>query len=183
MLITLVGFSAYGQHSGPRLGIKIGTALSEVHVRSADPAYSPEGQMKLGILFGGFANILNGNKVIFQPALLYVKKGWRDDYGYGGYNQPLNYIEVPLNILIKVKPAPRYFYLGTGLSPAFNVTGYGTAGVKTFDLGINALAGYVWPLGFSINFGYTYGLLNANKSASTSKIKNRYLAITAAYEF
>ena len=94
-----------------------------------------------------------------------------------------NYFELPLNVLYKLPSNNSKYYLGGGLSPAIKTKDYYYGGLtKEFDLGINLSAAFKVPIGFSINLNYTYGLLNVS-GFGTSEIKNRYLGLTAGYEF
>ena len=77
------------------------------------------------------------------------------------------------------------YFWGGGLSPAIVLNRYlNGSEIKSFDLGINVLAGYQFPMGFSINLGYTYGLLNLSSNKSyISKIQNKYFSLTTSFEF
>jgi len=100
-----------------------------------------------------------------------------------GYNRN-HYLEIPLNIHYKAQTKRGIFLSGGGVSPAFILNNYYGNQIKQFDLGINILTSYLWPMGFSINLGYTYGLLNLSSNKSyISKIQNKYFSLTAGYEF
>lgn len=183
LLILLFGCPSFGQDKNTGLGIKVGAGLSMPNIDYVNTV-SPTGQReKFGLILGGFVNIAWKKNMIIQPGLQYVSKGWREGYT-NGYYESMNYFEIPINLLFKLKERKQYFYIGAGLSPAFSPTSANRTGIKSFDLGINALAGYVMPIGFSVNLGYTHGLLNAaaDKYCITN-IRNSYFALTTGYEF
>ena len=168
-------------------GIKTGAAFAKSKMDYVSNGSSPNIKMKADIMGGVFVNIYLNKNISLQPALLYVPKGGRESI-YSGEYYPLRYtyIETPLNIVYKTKASSGTFYFGGGLSPAFRIKSYlfGNDDVKDFDVGINVLAGYMVPLGFSINHNYTYGLLNLSIDKNyASKIQNRFVGVTAGYEF
>jgi hypothetical protein len=184
-ILLFLSINVYAQHLKVKAGIKAGLALAKSKPDYGDSYPSPETKMKFGMLAGGFLTIYLRDNFLFQPGVQYIRKGYKSDDGTGHfYRQSYNYFEVPLNILFKPghkKDSP--YFLGAGLSPAFSANRY-YAGIKKFDLGVNVLATYVFPIGFSISLGYTHGILNvaANNTNSNSD-HNRNLFATVGYEF
>jgi hypothetical protein len=185
VILILAGVCAYSQPGNKlKYGIKLGLAFANTKLDYTD--VSPKIKAKTGFTAGGFVDLPISKSTIFQAALLYVRKGGKEAE-VNGYTYPFNYnyLEIPLNILYKSKAGNGNYFLGGGFSPAFHLNSayYGNA-IKGFDLGINLLASYQTAIGFSINLGYTYGLLNAaGKNDYITKIQNRYFSITAGYEF
>ena len=183
LLILLFSYPSFGQDTKAGWGIKIGAGLSKPNIDYVNTVSPTVEREKFGIILGGFVNITGKKNMIIQPGVQYVRKGWKEGYT-NGYQESMNYFEIPINLLFKLKERKQHFYIGAGLSPAFSATSAYRTGIKSFDLGINALAGYVLPIGFSVNLGYTHGLLNATADKNyITNIRNRYFALTAGYEF
>jgi hypothetical protein len=185
-ILIFLSLNVYGQHVKVKGGIKGGFTLAKSKLDYAGSYPSQDTKMKVGLLGGGFLNISLKDNLLFQPGLQYVRKGLKMDPGYGDhfYNRTFNYFEVPLNLLFnagKNKKSP--YFLGTGVSPAFNANRYNGSGLKKFDLGVNLLAEYIFPIGFSINLGYTHGILNVGNTDYGQSIHNRNFSATAGYEF
>jgi hypothetical protein len=165
-----------------KFGFKAGLAFSSSQIEYQANIPTETSGTKTSLLLGIFLNIPVNKSLFFQPAVFFLSKGIKNQYGDNfGYN----YFEVPLNILYKSPAKNGMFFMGGGLSPAFKVSEYynGNA-LKKFDLGLNVLAGYQSPIGFSINLGYTYGLLNVSTNKEEVKnFKNRYFSVSAGYEF
>jgi hypothetical protein len=173
-----------------RFGIRLGISVAKTHLRY-DPVFYPDSDEKgarVGIIGGGLVAIRLNKKVVFQPELLLVGKGVKEiRLGYD-YNNRVTYIEMPLYLLFKPEGAKGSFFIGGGPAPSFfigeNIFYSGYNYFNKFDLGLNVLAGYELPLGFSLNLQYTHGLLNVSKNESTLPIvKNRCFGLTAGYLF
>ncbi len=181
-----------------KFGIKAGITLSNCQVKynpAPDPAPAKP-MTKSGAAFGVFIRMPLGKKTSFQPELLMIAKGMKEKDQYGSsywYKTRITYLELPLNILYKPVTPKGSFFIGGGPTPAFyignNVFYYGEKAFKTFDLGINILAGYEIPIGFSINLHYTHGLSNigkekdANGTLYSVNQKNRCFGIMIGYTF
>ena len=184
-IILLIVINSYGQtESKLKFGIKTGLAFASIK-RDYNNT-SSKIKTKTGFTAGGFLDVTLNKNLVFQPALLYVRKGGNEFSGYG-YSIPfnLNYLELPLNILYQSSGVNGVYFLGGGLSPALHLnSAYDGNEVKDFDIGISLLAGYKVPIGFSVNLGYTHGLTNVTSDKEIIKtIRNRYFSITAGYEF
>lgn len=186
-ILLLLTMNAYRQQASTiKFGIKFGAAFAKNKLEFTNNSVPYNLKTKIGLMAGCYVDFLVNEKMLFQPALLYVRKGAKEQTGYT-YSPSLiyNYLEIPLNILYRSPAKNGRYFFGGGLSPAFRFTNhlYGNE-LKSFDLGANVLAGYQFPMGFSINLGYTYGMLNVSKfKESISKIQNRYFSLPVGYEF
>jgi hypothetical protein len=167
-----------------RFGIKAGMAVANMQseYRSVPTYYSDR---KLGGMVGILIRTPLGRSLYFQPELLMVGKGYQEQQEFYDARVDLTYIELPLNLLYKSKGG---FFIGGGPAPSFligeNIFYFGNQNSKEFDFGINVLAGYETPLGFSINLNYTHGLLNlTSDTENVTILRNRSFGITVGYLF
>ncbi len=129
-----------------------------------------------------------GNKMIFKPELILVSKGAKEKYeGQNLYTYPRSffYMELPLNIARKISTKSGFLMIGGGPAPAllFDEMGYlEGADSKNFDLGINLISSYHFPIGFSIELNYNIGLLDVY-TISNKGVKNSYLSLCIGYAF
>lgn len=172
-----------------KYGIKAGVTLAKSKVE-LDPGVTPYYDklvFKAGAMGGVFAQIDAGKNTCFQPELLIVGKGMKEKYETYSYRNDFTYIELPLNFLYKPVTSKGSFFIGGGPSPAYyigeNIFYGGQYYIKKFDLGINLLAGYEVPIGFSINLHYTHGLTNISRSAEVPVTKNRCIGLSVGYTF
>jgi Outer membrane protein beta-barrel domain len=176
------------RHDRIRFGIKAGVVFANQKIKdnsTTPPGYGKPGS-RLGFMGGGFAQIILAKNLCFQPELVVVGKGKKDQYN--PYTNVLTYLELPLNLLYKSSTLKGSFFAGAGPAPAFyigqNLFNSGYNGIKKFDAGINILTGYELPVGFSINLHYTYGVLNLSQNRTDIPVtKNRCFGISAAYTF
>ncbi len=179
IILVLFSLNVFSQPLKVKVGIKAGISFANSKIVSQGnyPSIVPN---RAGLTAGGFLNIYPGKNLMIQPAVMFVSKGGRY---YDGLR--MGYLEIPINVLYKPASQKGTYFFGGGFSPAFELNGdyYGyQPDMKKFDLGINVLAGYVFPIGFSINLGYTHGILDISNE-ETYSLRNRYFAITAGYEF
>jgi hypothetical protein len=185
-LFSLFSTGIYSQQGKIKFGIQMGAAFAKSKMDYVNQAGDPALATKNGFIAGCFLNYTLSDKLIMQPALLYVRKGALQNFQNSfNLSARYNYIELPLNILYKAKTVTGMYLLGGGLSPAFKLNSIiSTNEVKSFDLGVNALAMYQFTIGFSVNLRYTYSLLNTSAVKSNfSKIQHKYFSLTAGYEF
>lgn len=140
----------------------------------------------------------------FRPELNFVGKGGKqkeDDYED---NLSLNYIELPLNFVYNANTSSGMFFAGAGPSLNFGLSGkdkwkdnmesgeddikFGSgddADFKSFEFGLNILAGYQFKNGFFVNAKYNAALNNIapDDPEFDSKYHNRYFAIGIGYMF
>lgn len=176
--------------NGIKFGIKAGVAIakSKIEYNATTSPGNGKAKSKLGAMGGVFARMYLGHKALFQPELLMVGKGTKENNQYYSYRTDLAYVELPLNILYKPADSKGSFFIGGGPAPAFyigeNVFYSGSQSFKKFDLGINILTGYELSIGFSINLNYTYGILNISRNTNDiPTVKNRSFGLTVGYVF
>ncbi len=183
ILIVFFSINANSQTENKvKFGIKTGLAFSSTRQEYVNDGSPGPLQTKTSLLLEMYLNVAVNKSLVFQPAVVFLTKGAVNSYGYG---EGINYFEIPLDILHKLPVKNGMFFLGGGLSPAFRVSNYYSGDdIKQFDLGLNVLATYQTPIGFSINLSYTYGLLNlSNNKTYITNYQNRYLSVCAGYEF
>lgn len=173
------------QKSSVSFGIKTGIAFSNNDIAFIDTANTFSSSGKTGILLGVFLNKPIGRQFIFQPAILYVRKGYKVGSYSSIYKNPIPYLEIPLNILYTLPSKNFKYYIGAGVSPAIKLNNYVFGDdIKDVDVGLNIIGGFMIPIGFSFNLGYTKGLQNVSKNnLYISKIQNSYFSVTVGYEF
>jgi hypothetical protein len=173
-----------------RPGLKAGMALSSVGPGQTDnDGHSHSYRMTGGTRFGGFLHITVGKTVVIQPEVLMVVKGAREQTEYqngnpsSDYPVHINYFEIPLNILIRLRSGQGFFLLGGGPAPSFSTNKYASFAAK-FDMGLNLLMSYRWPIGFSIDLNYTKGLNQITPYYPPGlKLKNNSLGLSIGYTF
>jgi len=173
-----------------RFGIKAGIAIANCQIEyntSVIPG-NEDPRSKLGFMGGFFAAIRMNKKVSFQPELLLVGKGMKENNQSYSYRTDLTYLELPLNLLYKPVASKGSFFIGGGPAPAIyigeNIFYSGYQYFKKFDFGINILTGYELPIGFSINLHYTHGLLNISENRTDIPLtKNRCFGLSVGYTF
>jgi hypothetical protein len=171
-------------------GIKAGMAIANCQVKyntSVMPG-NEEPKSKLGFMGGAFATIRLNEKICFQPELLLVGKGMKENNQSYLYRTDLTYLELPLNMLYKPAASKGSFFVGGGPAPAIyigeNIFYAGYQYFKKFDFGINILTGYELPIGFSINLHYTHGLLNISENKTDLPLtRNRCFGLSVGYSF
>jgi hypothetical protein len=164
----------------PKLGIKGGVNFTNLYVDDVSDEH-----MKVGFNAGLYAKLPLARGLSIQPELLYTVKGAKETYsnfiqGDGEYHFNLNYIELPLTVVINVA---KNFNLHAGGYAAYlvsanikDVNDDGTINGAT-DLNEDNFhrwdAGLVGGLGFdienvSIGARYNYGLMEIGKSGNLS---------------
>ncbi len=185
-LFAFFSTSIYSQQGKVKFGMQMGAVFAKTKIEYVNQVNNLAYASKTGFTGGCYLNYTLNDKLLMQPALLYVSKGARQNF-QNGFNYPMkyNYLELPLNILYKIKTGTGSYLLGGGLSPALKLNSIRSANeIKSFDLGVNALAIYQFTLGFSVNLRYTYGLLNTSAAKNYfNKIQHKYFSLTAGYEF
>lgn len=165
-------------------GLKLGLAVVNTQIDYPNNI-NTSSSGSTSLIFGGFLNIPLSKKTAFQPTLLFVNKGVRESSQMLNYNyiDQIHYLEIPLIWLHQNPQKIGTYFIGGGLSPAFLIRDE-FYNVNKFDLGINLLTGFKFPVGFSVNAAYTHGLLNLSADKQRIlKFKNNYLSIAIGYEF
>jgi hypothetical protein len=133
-----------------------------------------------------------------QPGILFTTTGGQGktylidgDGAIGDYvvnKIVLDYIEIPINFLFKIKTSSGYFFIGGGPYVGIGISGkisyatnksYGTSDnllfgsdypdIKIPDFGINVLEGYQLHSGFAISAGYSFGLRDVYNTGADNK--------------
>jgi hypothetical protein len=145
----------------------------------------------------------------FQPGIDYIGKNSKDSYTDNN-GQPVNtkttlsYLEVPLNVVFRIRHGDGNFTLGGGVAAAVALAGKQstTAGTSLndkedlkfgdlttdnygrYDFGINGLAGYEFKNGFFIHLNYNWGINRLFVGGDPKdKLYNNYLALKAGFLF
>ncbi len=168
-----------------RFGIKAGVAFAD-HQYKNNLSSTNHG-FKTGGMVGVFLRMPLSNTLYFQPELVMTGKGTKQETHYVRRVDD-TYVELPLNLLSKSSNSRSTFFIGGGPAPSVligqNIFYSGYKNSKSFDLGINVLAGFEFPIGFSINLNYTHGLLNTTaEKENTPMIKNQSFGLTIGYLF
>jgi hypothetical protein len=177
-MLIFLSLNTYGQQVKVRGGVRAGLAFSNSKIDPRDNYPGTAG--RTGLLGGGFVNFYLPKNFLLQPAVLFVRKGGRN---YDALS--VGYLEIPITLLYKMGADKGGIFFGGGLSPAFRTSpeSYGYyENFKKFDLGINVSAGYMFPIGFSVNLGYSLGILDVSAD-ETFSMYNRYFGLAAGYEF
>ena len=186
IIIFLFNYQVFCQANDKiTFGLKMGIVATKSNIVYNYNA-APKNSGIATILFGGVLNIPIKKNIVFQPGVLFVYKGLKSRYPNTNYDihENFNYIEVPINFLYYFKTNTVGYFIGGGLAPAFKKNRYNSYPLKTFDLGINAITGYKFAIGASINVAYTYGILNVSQYKSAYPvIRNRYFTLSIGYEF
>jgi hypothetical protein len=185
----------------PAFGITVGASLANMHYKVS--GFSVSGDSKIGGTAGMFTDFGISRNFSLQPALNFVQKGAKAEDGTDESKLTLNYIEVPLNLLLKPEMKKIHLFLGAGPSIAYAFSGKEIEkhnGVKTtykykfgnkpdkhdldaFDFGANFLTGFQTPGGFMVALNYNLGFSNLapGSSSSDGKIKSKYFAVRVGY--
>jgi Outer membrane protein beta-barrel domain len=157
-------------------------------------------ESKIGLQLGVIAEIGLSENLVFQPGLLYTRKGTTINYGssFPSIKININYFEIPLNFLYKFplgSESNKFFvnlgpYIGYAISGNFSdgtdskdlkIGTTTTDNVTPFDLGLNFGAGV--NLGkLLINLNYGLGLSNIS-SLNNENVKNTNLSLCLGYFF
>ncbi|WP_143306224.1 porin family protein [Chitinophaga vietnamensis] len=206
-LVTLAQFD---------FGIKGGYTLSNIRSFFKPMADAPRVRERYDVLstfHAGFTvDIPLSANWSMHPDLLYSRKGYKgngittlDGGGTVSYTTRLGYIELPINVLYKLKAGSNKFFAGMGPYLAFGVEGMIKAKTSSgrrieehikfskqtdandvaphyrpFDAGANFIAGYELHSEWVFSVNYSLGLTNITYSDIYTE-KNRYLGVSAAY--
>ena len=142
----------------------------------------------------GYADVPLANSFSIQPGVSLQGKGGKD---FDDTKLNLMYIEVPVNFVYSTPTGNSgNVFFGAGPYAGFGIhakaksgnisegMSFSDAGIKTFDAGLNLLAGYKLTNGFLINAGYGLGLTNmAKESFDGTSVKNRVFSVGVGYQF
>ena len=174
-------------------GIKAGALMA-----NAGPDFTDENgtaydyQPRFGVAFGGRARVTVNKNFLFMPELNLIGKGANRNLYFNNGNQNntspalSTFLELTTNLLYTTSSKNGKFMLGGGPSVALNLDEY-TDMLGKKDVGINIMAAYLLPIGFSFELNFNKGLSNQRPRApflySTSDIKTSSLGFSIGYTF
>lgn len=156
VLLASAGITTAAHAQGGRIGLKIGTSLSNFVGKNSDGASS-----KFGINGGFVAELGITENLAIQPEIIFSMKGAKIDEFKARYNQ--NYVDVP--VLLKVKANGLFFQAGPQVGLLIDskvkndaVTVNSAGAFKTIDFGYVAGLGYELASGPMIGLRYNGGI-------------------------
>jgi hypothetical protein len=174
-------------------GIKAGALIA-----NAGPDFTDENgvtydyQPRFGVAFGGRAQVTVNKNFLIMPELNFIGKGANRYQDFNNGNQSnisptlSAFLELTSNFLFTTSSKSGKFMLGGGPSAALNLDEYSDMLGKK-DFGINIMAGYLLPIGFSFEINFNKGLANQRPRDpflySTSDIKTSSLGFSVGYVF
>jgi len=195
ILSVLFCFIAFSQEKKSKItyGIKVGTTQSTL---SPDVTYDngakSDFRYKTGFTFGGRIQFEAGKDILLLPELSLVGKGAKIfvSSGSGSYldHSPTlsTFAELTLNVLKQFSSSKGKFMLGGGPSLGINTDEYSQELGKS-DIGINILAAYQLPIGFSFELNFNKGLKeqtgNIYYSSTPRKVKTSVFGFCLGYIF
>jgi len=123
-----------------------------------------------------------------QPGATLIGKGGSVKFNDVSTEYKPLYLEVPVNVVGALQAGPGKVIIGAGPYASWGISGkvkigdeeaknieFGTGktGLKSFDWGINFLAGYQLDMGLGINAGYSIGMNNIQSNDTVSETFNR----------
>jgi hypothetical protein len=168
-------------------GMKAGVVFSNISFKAADPI--TETDTKASGTVGVFVHIPVKGRFSLRPSVEYVSKGaFATEYFLTYPNRrkiQLSYFDIPVNVLYGIPHKRNKLIAGGGPVVSFLLsTKFSERGYDSYDLGVNALAGYEWAFGGNVCLNFTQGLKNvlANKT-NGGNIKNYCYGLTIGYWF
>ena len=186
-----VCYSQNGKTSGKyllKVGLKAGFSFPNFNASYADSSITSDTRRIMSYILGGIVNIPLSETFSIRTGLELVRKGAveiTDSYNYT-YRQRSSYtfIDLPIN-LIYMNNNKGGLLAGGGVVIG-HTSGHGYSNIypSPFDVGVNVLAGYELPIGFSIMLNYSQGLKNvSNNKSYMTNLKNNYFGLTVGYMF
>lgn len=194
--LTLVN-AAHAQR--PKFGVHIGNSFSSYRV--SFESVSIISRIRAGYTLGIVTDIPAGSNFSIMPGLNYVQKGGRIKSGQAEDIQITNYVELPLNVLCRIRSGDGKIVFGGGPSVSAGVSGKqkweaeGASGsekitfgsgpdkdLKTVEAGINMMAGFIGGDGFMLTLSYNFGLSDlATTNDYSASYRNRYFGLRVGY--
>lgn len=197
-LMAAVVMAAMSVNAQARFGIQAGVNFASAQVETYNPVTNVTEEMNTksntGATFGFLADLPLVETLSFMPELNYVQKGYEFQNSSGNVvakaKAKLNFIEIPLNFVVRTDVGMGKLFFGLGPSVGFGISGKSEESVsglgggfdysekvdvefdgdekatdnkmhlKRMDLGANALAGYMFSNGVFLKVNYTYGFRN-----------------------
>lgn len=195
---VLFGLGAFAQ-APMGYGIKAGVNLPNYHYKSNNNSFDTKSSTNFHIT--GYLDAPVSNNFYIQPGVSLQGKGAKFyDNGSHSYTQNTMWIEVPVNAVAKFYTGDAgNFFIGAGPYAAFGISGKnklesGNSTIhtdfkfgkdkdqKSFDAGVNFLAGYQLSSGLTLGAGYGLGLTDiAPNSTGNVKQNNRVLSFSVGF--
>jgi len=148
VIVACVFFVTYGYAQDVKFGAKAGLNLSTLVGDDVDNA-----DMKTGLYLGGFLNAPLGDRLSFQPELLYSRQGVKTDFEDTDYTYKFSYINIPLLLRMSLD-ANKSVHIYAGPQLGFLVK----SEVKAEEGGNSITADfkdYTKNFDFSLNIGFS----------------------------
>jgi hypothetical protein len=185
VLLSSAHFSFSQIGFGPRVGLNLPVLVG----------INTNAQFKPGICIGGYAKLNMGDKVAFQPELLFSMKGYSYSNSGQTLSQSLNYVDIPLmfnfgksqgvHFLLGAQPSillgAQYKYKsGSGVNA---ITTNNKSSFKGLDMGLLTGLGYQLESGLNFDFRFSYGFMSVYSDAALIKLHNVNLQFTVGKTF
>jgi len=195
LLVMAGGLTSVNAQGKFKAGVKGGVNLASI---GGDAYYSGLSyDSRVGFHIGGFLEIPFGEKISFQPEILYSAQGSGSVgsiFNLDFDDTKLNYVNVPLlgkyyifkGLSAEAGPVVGVLISANG-SDVFDSDGANfdiKEGYNTFDIGVAVGATYNFDFGFFAGLRYQKGISNINDDRFTNaKSQNNVFQITAGYSF
>ncbi len=180
-----------------RTGVYAGPAFSTLY--SASQGLSNNTKLKTGWNVGILWDIPLNSKLSLHTGLRFIQKGGMEKIGDYKTTVTINDLEVPVNLVYYTNGFKGSFFFGTGLTMAMALSGKYTEkdngdkfsesldfgmeeddDLKSFDFGVNFIAGYEWKNGILAGININHGFANlANLSDDITRTK--YIGLKLGY--
>ena len=178
------------------IGLTAGATFASYKV--ASQSLSMTSKMRVGFTAGLVSTVPIGKNFSFMPQLDFVQKGGKLNDEGATDKVTLNYIELPLNFVFNAHTSTGIFFIGAGPSLGIGLSGkdkwndgtesgsdklkFGSgddADLKSFEAGVNVIAGYQFKSGFFVAANYNSALNNIapDDPEFDTKYHNRYFGI------
>lgn len=187
---------ALASFSQVRFGVKAGLNLASQ--KFSGFGINITGDNLVGFNVGGVVDIPVASSFYFQPGVSYSLKGTKSTFLDETVKTTLNYVDVPLNLMYKVKASKVAVVILAGPNIGFGISGKSISDTDSEDVKFGSDEDQVKRLDFGLNFGagvefgkfqvtaqYGLGLSNLANTADgdDSKVKNNVISFNAAYFF
>ena len=174
------------------VGIKAGVTVSNISDNSSN-AINKDYRSRVLATGGFFAHLNLGKKFVLRPELVLAGKGTKlkhtstNPYNNTQYRYinkiTFTYLDIPVNLLYVIPIRGKKLLAGGGPAISFFLNNEDYYGTHTTDVGVNLLALYEWPIGFSLGVNYLQGLKNISYTYDNITTKNHYVGFTIGYWF
>ncbi|WKZ60264.1 MAG: porin family protein [Cyclobacteriaceae bacterium] len=130
VIALIMAVTASAQTIIPKAGMTLSTLDAETF--ASNPGDFDSYKNVTGFSVGVGYRIGFGDLISLQPELLFIQKGWKNEYGYDdgfGYTETytetakLNYIELPILLRIALGPDKFKFHINVGPSVGYGING------------------------------------------------------------